>query len=197
MAEARRNLAWVLARTGRFDEARVHYEKARELNPEDRGVLAGLGLVLEKLGEIDQAEGIHETLCAGYPGDDDILKAYSFFLLHYRHDSAVERFDRAVVSPAAAVPLVTQIARVRLLTRAGWAEALDEAKRLSDVYPAEASVWRTYGMALEEAGDGESKLSEKRRLYTEAEQRYRRALSIRQDYPAAQRGLAGIMSKKI
>lgn len=198
LAEARRNLAWVLARTGRFDEARVHYEKARELNPEDRGVLAGLALVLEKLGEIDQAERLHESLCAKYPGDDDILKAYSFFLLHYRKDSAVERFDRAVVSPAgAAVPLITQIARVRLLTKAGRsAEAVEEAKRLSGVYPAEASVWRTYGMALEEAGDGESKVSEKRRLYTEAEQRYRRALSIRQDYPAAQRGLAGIMSKK-
>ena len=52
-------------------------------------------------------------------------------------------------------------------------------------------------MALEEAGDVATRVSEKRSLYGEAEQRYRRALSIRQDYPAAQRGLAGIMSKKI
>ncbi len=52
---ARRTLADVLMRQGRFEAARSHYARVAQLDPQDAQALDGLGLSLHQLGRLDEA----------------------------------------------------------------------------------------------------------------------------------------------
>jgi tetratricopeptide (TPR) repeat protein len=60
--------------------ARVHLERAEELEPDDRGVLFNLASVYEKQHEFDRAQTLLVRLHASYPDDPAICNFYGYLL---------------------------------------------------------------------------------------------------------------------
>lgn len=65
-----RNLAGVLGRAGRYDEALPHFRALNDAQPEDPSLLFGLAQVLEELGgeHLDEAKQRYKQIITDFPG---------------------------------------------------------------------------------------------------------------------------------
>lgn len=71
-AQDYRDYAYRAARTGLWREALVRWEQARELSPDDPGILNNLAVAHEALGEEPRAKELYESAAALAPADDEI-----------------------------------------------------------------------------------------------------------------------------
>lgn len=58
---------------GRFEAAKEMYDELYRLNPKDEGILSGRALVLQKMGQEDQAISAYEQLLKMYPDNIDAI----------------------------------------------------------------------------------------------------------------------------
>jgi len=88
-------------RQGDWQSARVKLERAIEQNPGNAVAHRALGLVYEKLGDIEAAERNYRRAVSLAPKDPDTLNSLATFLCRDqdRQDEAMELFDTALSIP--------------------------------------------------------------------------------------------------
>jgi Flp pilus assembly protein TadD len=67
------------ARRGYWQEALLHYEQARQLDPQDPKILNNLAVALEAVGRYDDARKVYEEAIGHAPQDDNLRRNFKFF----------------------------------------------------------------------------------------------------------------------
>src|ERR1019366_10282029 len=90
------NLGAELARTGKYQDAVLHYEKALELNPQYNAVRGPLAGTLMKLGRMDDALEQYQIAVETYPGSAELHNSYGSALARRgRVEDAAGEFTKA------------------------------------------------------------------------------------------------------
>jgi tetratricopeptide (TPR) repeat protein len=106
-AAAEYNLATVLDRTERWDEARAHYEQALAINPFHTRAMNNLGVGLDRRGQTPAALALYARALSIAPDDAEVLSNLGSALINQR------RFGEALDALRAAVDLAPDAPNAR------------------------------------------------------------------------------------
>ena len=96
-AAAEYNLATVLDRAERWDEARTHYEQALAINPFHTRAMNNLGVGLDRRGQTQAALSLYQRALTIAPDDSEVLSNLGSALINVRRfDEALEVLRTAV-----------------------------------------------------------------------------------------------------
>jgi protein O-mannosyl-transferase len=152
VAFAHNNLANILLKHERVDEAIEHFDKALELDPGDAKAQNNLGLALVKLGRLDEAEPHYRKAVELNPR---YFKAYENLGAVYLQ---TKRFDAAIASLKAAIEIQPSEAKalndlgVAFMQSGRAAEGLDAFQRAVGIESNNAQYRKNLGYALLQQG---------------------------------------------
>ena len=185
LAEARHNLGVALEAQGKLGEARVEYQRARELKPTLRQAAVNLGVLLEKQGDVTSAAAVYAQCIRDFP-DDAVARARlaSLYRAVGQLDDAWRLAREALVREPRTVGAYRVLARVALQRN-----ELDLAKlvalRAQKLDPQEPELPWVVGQVLARQGDDAG-----------AQAQFRKALALREPFLPARHGLLEIALKK-
>jgi len=138
-------------RQGDWQSARVKLERAAEQDPDNVVAHRALGLVYEKLGDIEGAERHYQRSVSLAPKDPDALNGLAVFLCgdEGKREEAMDLFDRAL-----AIPLSTAYSNKAMLnTNAGVCMKGLDLERSEDYLRAALAEDPQFGDALLQLAD--------------------------------------------
>jgi tetratricopeptide (TPR) repeat protein len=143
----------LIARTGAPESALAYFERARDLDRENRDYALALGQCLEYAGRYEEAGGTYERLLENDPDDALALNnsAWVLYTLRQRPEAALERSERAVrLRPADARLRHTRGAVLLWQGRPG--PAADHLEQAVKIDPAHAAAHYQLGVARQMMG---------------------------------------------
>ena len=182
-ARAHINLANLLGRAGRYEEAIAHAQAALRLRPDDVDAYNNLGSIYDAMHRLPDAAAAYRRAIQAWPNDPRAYRGLGRVAAQLRQpDEAIANFQSAIrLEPrfvAARIDLADQLVRQG---RYGEAIAQYEASIQLNPYYA-ASLYGNYGIALTHAG----------RLADAADQ-YRKALQLDPNQAASHSNLGAVL----
>jgi Tfp pilus assembly protein PilF len=179
-ARVRNNLASVLAKTGKYEEAIVHFRKALELNPQFNSVHGALAGALMKTGGTDEALRQFQIAVEIYPKSAEMRNSYGSALAKIgRHAEATEEFTKAAGLNPTLVEAQNNLG-IELASQGKIDEAAMRFRNAIATNPNYAEGHNNLGIAL---------LSSQPQDSSDAEKEFQAAISINPHYADAQNNL--------
>jgi arylsulfatase A-like enzyme/predicted Zn-dependent protease len=144
----------LITRTGTPESALAHFERAHDLDGENREYALALGQCLELAGRYEEALGVYERLLERDLDDPVALNnsAWVLFTLRQGPEAALERSERAVrLQPAD--PRLRHTLGAVLLWRGRPRQAADHLQRAVKIDPAYAAAHFQLGIARQAMGN--------------------------------------------
>ena len=152
VAFAHNNLANILLKQRRIDDAIAEFNKALELDPGDAKAHSNLGLALVQQGRLDEAERHYRKTLELNPRH---FKAYEYlgavYLRTNRMDSAIASFKAALAIQPSEAEALNDLG-VAFMQSGRDAEGLDAFQRAVSVEPNNARYRKNFGNALLQQG---------------------------------------------
>ncbi len=145
-------LALVLRRTGRFDEARSHLDSVAARDPAFPGLALERGRLFEATGEAERALAMYEELLRATPEDLDLEARVGITSFVAGRLEDAERILRKVSTARPNSAEANHYLGRTLLSRGQASESTTFLRRAADVDGSQAEHHLYYGWALDETG---------------------------------------------
>ncbi|WP_435551230.1 tetratricopeptide repeat protein [Natrinema sp. CGMCC1.2065] len=189
-ARVRNSLGHLLKEVfGEFEEAREHFERAIEIDPEFASAHNNLGVLIEEeFGEIENSRKHYEQAIENNPEHAPSHNNLAHLLVwkFEEFEEAREHFERAIESDPEHAPSHTNLARLLEEEFEEFEEAREHYERAiesdPEYAPAHSNLARLLGDEFEE--------------FEEARERFKRAIEIDPEYGSAHHNLAHLLAWK-